>query len=325
MSAGGRSLRESVACRPLVIAGLRRSGTTVLWETLRLHPSLIGFDEPFHPRLWQGLRESTKGTWAELTALWNDTPAEFMPGAIPIEPFNELDRAVDAAQAAYFAALLAQNNSRVVVDIVRAWNKLPELISVTPQPYVVQLVRSPVPWVLSHLLPSGKGSWRKPIGDALRRVTAMRRKGHFDNWQYETIINHALATRHPLWGKVAIAPDRLAASPAYVKLLAFWWSANRTMAEDLADAAPGRHQILLVEDFMEYPGAAVEKILACIDLSTTAIDTSTVHPARWNRLHNNPAFAAAFDALGIPHKLLPGADPTSKTMASLLSCDDMVT
>lgn len=320
-SSAYRPRSGEVPTRPLLIAGLRRSGTTALWGALRAHQGLVAFDEPFHPRLWQGARESTKGTWAELTALWRDFPSDFVPGVRAIDPLGELDRAVDSAQAAYLAGLLAQNGGHVVVDVVRTWNKLPGLVSVTPSPFVVQLVRSPVPWALSHLIPSGRGSWRKPIGDALRRVTALKRRSHFDNWQYEAIITKALATNHPIWKEVAIAPERIAASPAYIKLLAFWWAANRTMANDLADVAPDRHRVLLAEDFMASPDTSLGQLLASAGLPSADLDTSNVHPARNDPLQHNPAFAAAFEILGIPRTLLPAAQPNSKTLVAAFSIE----
>ena len=88
------------ASHPLMIAGLRRSGTTALWQTLRAHPELTAFDEPFHPRLWQGVRESTKGTWAELTALWRTGPKELAPQATAIHREDELERSMTAGLAA---------------------------------------------------------------------------------------------------------------------------------------------------------------------------------------------------------------------------------
>ena len=194
--------------RPLVIVGLRRSGTTALWEALRAHPNLTAFDEPFHPRLWQGAREGTKGTWADLTALWRTEPSELAPGASPIEPLDELDPTAEDAQRTYFSVLLGQNGGAVVVDVVRTWNKMAALATVEPAPHVVLLVRSPAPWMLSHLLPSGAGTWKKLIGDVLRRHTAFTRRGLYNNWQYQTIIEHALKTRHPLCATSRCRPRR---------------------------------------------------------------------------------------------------------------------
>jgi hypothetical protein len=318
MNSAFAPLSDNAPTRPLVIAGLRRSGTTALWEALRQHSELVAFDEPFHPRLWQGARESTKGTWRELTALWRSSPSEYVPGAEAIAPLDELDRIANKGQVEYFSALLAHNGGQVVVDIVRTWNKLPQLVSVCPQPYVVQLVRSPVPWVLSHLIPSGRGSWRKPIGDVLRRFSALKRNRHFNNWQYETIIDAMLVTDHPAWRQVAISPKCLAASPAYIKLLAFWWAANRTMAQDLANVVPEQHRILLAEDFMASPSETLRQLLAASGLPHKSLDTSFVRPARKDQLQNERAFAEAFSYLGIPSSLLPTPSLTSQTLMTAL-------
>lgn len=304
--------------RPLLVLGLRRSGTTALWATLRQHPDLVAFDEPFHPRLWEGARESTKGTWAELTALWARDPSQLAPGAVPILPLEELAPSLSEGQRAYLCALLAQNGGRVVTDVVRGFCKAAALASVPPGPHVVQIVRSPVPWVLSHLLPSGRGSWRKPIGDSLRRWTALRRRGGFDNWQYETIVDAALSERHPIWTQAGLDPARLIGMRAFERLLAFWWAANARMARDLAQAAPGRHEILLAEAFMEAPRDALDGMLARAGLPGAALDVSEIRTPRLDPLAARPAFADAFGRLGIPPALLPQARPGSEALTAAL-------
>lgn len=306
----------SAAPLPVLVTGLRRSGTTALWRALA-HGAAFAFDEPFHPRLWDGARQNPKGTWTNLDALWREGPGDLVPGVRPIAPLEELSPAVDPAQAAYLATLLRRPGP-VVVDVVRCWNKMAALAPALPPVLVVQLVRSPVAFALSHLLPSGAGSWRKPVGDALRRASALWRRGWYDNWQMETIVNAALAAGHPVWDEAAMPADALAAAPAHVKLLAFWWGANRIMARALATALPGAHAILLAEDFMARPPRVAAALAAAGGRAVDPAGLAHVRPARAHPLAAAPAFARAFETLGIPAALLPAAAPDTAAVARAL-------
>lgn len=297
----------------LLISGLRRSGTTALWELLRSSPDLVTFDEPFHPELWTGVKNNHKGTWVELTALWPNGPQDLVPGVTPIHPPDELDPGLHPAQQAYLRALTVRDRP-AVIDVVRCWNKTADIAAADPELFILQLVRGPVPWVLSHLIPSGGTRWRFAIGTRLRRATAMRRRGNFDNWQYETIFTEALARAHPVLHGLGLGADELAQAPAHVKLLAFWWATNRTLYRDLCKAAPDRHSLLLAEDFMTDPGRVSVDLLSRLGLPSGSLDLLSVRPPRRDPLQSHPAWARAFDKLGIPAALLPGHAPESDTL-----------
>jgi len=297
----------------LLIAGLRRSGTTALWEVLRSAPGLVAFDEPFHPRLWTGVRDNHKRTWGELTALWQVGPTDLVPGVTPIEPLDELKPGLSPDQTAYLVRLMGQDRP-VVMDVVRHWNKLPALAAAGPNVHVVLLVRSPVPWVLSHLIPSGGEGWRFSLGTRFRRVMALQRQSGFDNWQYETILNTAIAKRHPVLESLAIEPDALARAPAYVKLLAFWWGANRHAYWALQRHGAGRHELLLAEDFMIDPATVAGRLMAPLNLNPKTLDFSSVHAPRRDPLGGADEWRRAFAQLEIPGTLLPTAKPDTTAL-----------
>jgi hypothetical protein len=298
----------------LLISGLRRSGTTALWELMRSSPDLVAFDEPFHPGLWTGVYDNHKRTWTELTALWREGPQDLVHGVAPIRPLDELDPDLAPAQAAYLRALLARDRP-VVIDVVRGWNKLPALAEAAPSVHLVLLVRSPVPWVLSHLIPSGGTGWRFALGTAWRRFSALRRRGDFDNWQYETILRAALDRRHPVFDEPCLSPEALDRAPAHVRLIALWWATNRHAYRMLdRHVAADRFDLLLAEDFMTDPAGVSERLLARAGLRAGGLACSMVRPPRRDPLQSHPAWARAFARLGLPDSLLPGAAPDSAAL-----------
>lgn len=301
----------------LLISGLRRSGTTALWEIFRTAPAITAFDEPFHPRLWTGVRDNPKGTWPELTSLWGTGPRDLVPNVTPITPLDELTSDLTPAQLLYLQTLLTQGRT-VVIDVVRHWNKLAALSAADPNLHIVLLVRSPVPWVLSHLLPSGGTGWRFLLGTKLRRATALWRRGNFDNWQYETIIDAALAQRHRVLEGMTLSPTALQSESAHVKLLAFWWAANRNSYRDLLSHAAGRFDVLLAEDFMSNPVTVAETLMSRGKFKHQTLDYKSIRAPGKDPLQNDRSWMRAFDRLNIPRCLLPEAAPTSATLRAAL-------
>jgi hypothetical protein len=288
--------------RAIVIFGLRRSGTTVLWETLRLDRRILAFDEPFHPRLWAGARQNEKGTWNELGTFW-DRERPDVAGATPILPLDELTPEFAPAQVRYFHDLLA-SHSRVAIDIVRGWNKAGNLLAAHRDVCAIHLLRHPVEWVTAHLLPSGGGTWRKRWADEYRRARFFARRRYFNNWQYEEIIEAALVSRHEIWDYVRLSPTALLSEPAYVKLLAFWWAANLRNHKLLANHACFR--TLTLSDFTLDPAQAGSGLYAAAGWSLPEGTGSFGHVNRtrpgW--MAQSARWADAAERLGIPSEVV---------------------
>jgi len=291
----------------LLISGLRRSCTTALWEVFRGHPSVRAFDEPFHPSLWEGERDNSKATWSELTALWSQTPLELVPGVSPITPAEETKPGLTPSQAAYIT-ILANADQHVVIDVVRCWNKMDGITGALPNVHIVQIVRSPVPWVLSHLTPSSIKNRQSFLMCKYRQTTALKRAKGYNTWKYEDIIENIIYNSPHLFREFNVDTDYLSRSPAYVKLLAFWWMANLRIFRSVVEMASNRYTFLLAEDFMRNPASVVCKLMAEIGLPSQTVDVSTIRAPKNNSLYSNSKWVSAFDAIGIPHSLLPAVD-----------------
>ena len=246
----------------ILISALRRSGTTVLWETFRLDPGLICYDEPFHPALWRGERENEKGTWRELGQAWQELGAPPVPGAEPIPPRDELDPDLSPEQIRYLRTLFSQEKP-VVADCVRTWSKLGALSREFEGVLLIHLVRHPMTWVNAHLLPTSTGlGWRRQLSDVYRQWSFFARRGFYDNWHYEEIVAHSLRADPELWRSIGRSVDDVARQPAYKKLLGFWWAATLRSERQLRAGFPDRSLTLSTDEFLLAPEQTIQSIYA---------------------------------------------------------------
>lgn len=291
--------------RMIVISGLRRSGTTALWECFRHHAEIAAFDEPFHPRLAEGARSNPKGTWRELSTFLGSNDS-VIPQAIA--PLEELEEQSSAEQADYLQSLSAAK-SHVAIDVVRCWNRLPSLYPSPTEVLTVQLVRDPLSWVTGHLLPSGKGTWKKALADRYRRASFFSRKGFFDNYHYETIISEALRQDHALWRHVKMTRAQLSKAPAYIKLLAFWWGTNVALFGALRNAgAPC--MITTLQDLSANPGRVTQSISEAAGWPAEWLNHSHITATRNAVGSTSGQWTDAAAMLGIPEAIVQpgGAD-----------------
>ncbi len=292
----------------VVITALRRSGTTALWQGFRGLPELDCFDEPFHPRLADGARENNKGTWPSLAAFLERSGAK----PVAIAPTAELTARPTSAEIAWMEALSGAA-PRVVMDVVRCWNRLPALCSDPDQVLFVMLVRAPAGWVTGHLRPSGNGTWRKTVMDVWRRASFFSRRGFYDNYHYETIIDAALAEEHPLWGSVTMSLQDLRRAPAYIKLLAFWWGVNLATYQSIKVAGVTRLTLTL-DEFSANPDFVMGGILEAAGWKNLNPDLSHVKSTRPSHGVAHPAWSRAARQLGIPAGLFAPGGTTSEAL-----------
>lgn len=290
---------ENLAVRGMLIVGLRRSGTTVFWNTFRKDISTCCFDEPFHPALWEGQILNSKGTWTELAKVWQKSGSIPVDGVMPIFPNEELSPLISPQQAQYFR-LLFEQNTKVVVDAVRIWNKLPALTNGIPNLQVIHLVRSPISWVTAHLIPPDVVSWRRQVKNVYRRTSFFRRQGGYNNWHYQEIVEEALRSNHPIWRFSNLKVPELMQQPAYVKLLAFWWAVTKHTHKSLQKINGSRHMTTTLEDFSRNPKDIMDRVYAQAGWFEFGEDLSHVRSVRPGWRNQSEKWADVFSLLGIP-------------------------
>ena len=304
-----------MSARSIVIYGLRRSGTTILWETLRKDSSTLCFDEPFHPRLWEGERQNAKNTWDELGEYWERNSPQHTHLVQCITSQDELSDKATQQQISYLRDLMRQGQ-RTAIDIVRGWNKATALLPPDIEAVAVLLLRPPIDWVTAHLLPSGSGTWKKEWADKYRRHAFFSRTGHFNNWQYEEIIDAALKAHHPMWEALPLSTSQLKSEPAFVKLLAFWWCANLITYRQLQSRPSSRFHVVTLADFTADPAGQMIGLykIAGWDLTADGLGYDHVSAPRSAWKSDAPEWHRAFELLGLP----PELQDSSKFTASFV-------
>ncbi|MEX0599986.1 MAG: sulfotransferase [Rhodothermales bacterium] len=168
------NLEPSGDRRHVIIVAQPRSGTTILWKTLRQDRRLVCFDEPFRPHLRRYvLQESDdkKQTMGEYLA----RPDLIESHWSTLQPFEEFDPNLVGHQRTYLQTLAAQGE-HVCMDFVRCSAHIAALRRAVPDALIVHLVRDPRAWVTSHLRPYGR--WMPGLPQAF-----FTHEGSFDFWR----------------------------------------------------------------------------------------------------------------------------------------------
>jgi hypothetical protein len=281
----------------VIIHGLRRSGTTILWETLRSAAHLRCYDEPFHPKLAAGARANHKGTWTEFASLLTNHSLK----PVPILPEDELLSESSPEQIGWLGAL-CNTAHPCVIDIVRGWNRAPGLHGACGPVLSVHLLRDPATWVAAHLLPTGAMTVRRRVAQVYRQTTFFSRRGFYDNYQYQTIIETALAQEHPVFGHVVLSCTALRREPAYIKLLAFWWGANQVLAQRLR-ASNSPSLTVTLPAFSRQPQIEIDRIARAAGWDALKVSTDAVRVGDRTFGETAPHWRRAARRLGLPEAL----------------------
>jgi hypothetical protein len=246
----------------LFVLGLRRSGTTILYDALREDPGLRCHYEP--------LREEAEtiggGSGARDEDLFADTRrererfrAQRYP-ELPIELFNwggprapELELDPDLPKHCWdlLAELLAQAED-VMVKETRLNHKLAALAEIAPGAAIVHLVRDPRAVTASMLLGRRRRTDIYPDADAFFTVRTGRRL-----WSSRRLSEEVIARRRPL--------DLPADIPDFLRPLLVWKAAFETTAGDGRRLFGDRYALVRLEDLRVAPRDHLARIYALAD------------------------------------------------------------
>lgn len=321
MAIGQASPNRGAPAQGVLICGMKRSGTTVLWETFRKDPRNLCFDEPFHPSLWQGKRQNGKGTWTELGPLFDRISSAFDKGPSAIRPIDELTRQSEPDQRRYLHDLM-QQSERTVIDEVRLWNRMPEILPDDFPIVVVHLLRDPVNWVTAQMMPSvGKSNnTKRRFFARLGELGFFRLKYGYNAWSYEEIVEASLAADHSIFRFIPGAERRRARLPAFQKLIALWWAANRETRSRLSTWRSGPVVSVSLSEFSANPTKVIGKIYSAAgwDLPEGLIDFAHVRPVRPSWKPRSSNWKRAFLELGLPAALSEAHELDGDALSAVL-------
>ena len=248
------------------IQGMRRSGTTILYDAFAEDPELQRFYEPFReeaetPGGGSGAR--TEDLFAETRELRRRFKRELRP-EVPLELFNhggprapvlELHPALPPWGVDLLGFFLEQAPN-VLVKEVRLFRKVPDLHRVDPGATLVHIVRDPRAVAGSMLLGRGqRHSVRYADADAF-----------FEAW-----------TRRKLWSSTAIARNVLAAGehegvergvPDFMRPLVVWKAAWDGLRTDGRRLFGERYVPIRLEDLRVDPEGELHRIYDAIGRAT---------------------------------------------------------
>jgi hypothetical protein len=243
----------------LFILGLRRSGTTVFWESFRRDARLVGYDEPFNPLLRELPRPEPKGTRDEFIALLGRDPERFWSLFCPIDRAGELQEGLSDPQRAYLRHLV-ESAEHVAIDTTRCHFKLAALRETVPDAHVVHLSRPAAAWASSHLAPqrSGLAGRARSIWE---RRTLFERRTRFGEWGMEEAMGSGPDS---LFGRrLAEAgrdPEAIFALPAAGRLLAYWKLHHDRVERDGPRLFGERFTTVAFADFCRDPAATLRRV-----------------------------------------------------------------
>jgi hypothetical protein len=203
----------------LFIQGMRRSGTTILYDALHADPELRCFYEPLREQDvtvggGSGARESD--AFAETRALrgefrrtrYPDVPIEFFNWGGPRDPELELERGLPDHCRDLLAFLLEQA-PHVAIKETRLYRKLAVMAELDPGAGLVHLVRDPRAVTASIMLGRGRRHLERfPDADAFFEARTKRKL-----WSSRRISERILESE---------AGGGLADPPDFIRVLLVW-------------------------------------------------------------------------------------------------------
>jgi len=288
----------------LIIAGLRRSGTTIFWETFRQDRRLLCYDEPFNPLLHVLPGRTGLKAPEEFIRLVERDPLAFWERFSPIHFTDELREGLSDRQTDYLRYLAASAEA-VVIDVTRCQFKFRALHAVAPEAVLVHLYRPPESLATSHLLPSSKG-WRGKARQLVNRRGFWSRGGRYDYWSFESIIGGSPLS---LFGRrleeIGLDPRVVYGLPAVGRLMALWRVNYERAERDGASIFGEKFVSQSFDRFCREPEPALRRIYASLGLSLPELDLSRVHPPNGPYRPDSAEWSRHRRLLGLPEIRCP--------------------
>ena len=263
----------------LIIAGLRRSGTTIFWRTFRQDSRFVCYDEPFNPHLCVLPAHTRLKAPEEFVDLIRADPRAFWEAFTPIHFTQELKTGFSDREAAWLR-FLAGTGEAVALDTTRCAFKISALRKAAPAAVLVHLYRPPASLASSHLLPSSEG--RK---GQLKRWAARRgfwsRADRYNGWSFESIVGESTSSFFAERLRDAgLDAETVYGLPAVGRLLAYWKVCFERIERDGRREFGDRFVSQSFDRFCRQPEGVVRTIYEVLGMTPPEPDFSAVHPAR---------------------------------------------
>jgi len=261
----------------LIIAGMRRSGTTIFFETVAQDRSLVCYDEPFNP--WLEKLPSTVGLKnpVEFEQLLRKDASEFWRKYVPIHTSQELKPGLSDKEREYLD-YLAATGDHVMTDVTRCHFKVAALKEAAPDAVLLHLYRPASQIATSHLLPSGK-SRREKLRKWVLRQNFWTRPDRYDFWYFETIVGRSPGTLFAeRLAQIGLDPQAIYRAPAVAKVLAYWRVNFERIEIDGPEQFGDRFISQSFVDFCRDPRGVLGQVYERMGLPMPDFDFRRIHP-----------------------------------------------
>lgn len=300
----------------IFLIGLRRSGTTTLFDLFRQDKRLVCYDEPFNPLIRDIPARDEWGTKQEYIDLYNRSPAAFWDRYAYIDGVDEIRPGMEPRQRAWLRTLLDSAPS-TFMDFTRVHYKLADLHAACPDALLIHLHRSPAAFAASHILPSPWQADRK-LKYWRARLAFWRITQKYNTWGLETVIGRAPTTFcGEALARAGLDAGRIYAANAVTKLLAFWLLNFRQARADGTALFGNRYVQIPFEQFTRAPQAYMNWIYARLGMAPADFDFSKIRQAPPPPFATHPGWDKAASVAGLDPRawrhdgdlVLENADP----------------
>lgn len=288
----------------LFVIGLRRSGTTILFDALGQDPDLRCFYEPLREdseTIGGGSGATTIDVFADTRDKRDRFRAENYP-ELQVELFNwggprapeiELDPDLPEHISGLLASLLAEA-PEVVIKETRLHHKLGAVAELDPDAAIVHLVRDPRAVCASMLLGRRRRTDIYPDADTFFTARTGRRL-----WASRRIAENLLERYRTL--------ELQADIPDFLRPLLVWRAAFATTTDDGERLFGERYSMVRLEDLRADPAGELERIYGLLGRQApqpvTAWAQENIRRDATIHLANDPRWAQGARAVGMEREL----------------------
>lgn len=260
----------------IIIVGMRRSGTTILFDCLDEDGRFDSYYEPF----CRGKINIGGGSGARNIAFGkklNNIRREFISREklfLPLEFFNlgagtnfrrELEEGIPPLFQEYLKFITSRNEF-TLMKFVRVSYKIRALHGLFPEAKIIHIIKDPRRIVMSHVFGrtngrpmTVKGKLKRLARRRLWRLTFFSRKTGFNNWNSENLINFIIQS-DPKY-------DVFKKAPAFEKLMLLWKLLYRRTRRDGLKCYTSNYLEIRLEDLSYDPTSTIESIYDFLQLS----------------------------------------------------------
>jgi hypothetical protein len=289
----------------IFILGLRRSGTTIFWETFRQDRRLRCYNEPWNPVLRELPAEIPNGSRREFIERFREDPAAFWRHFAPIGRIEELQSDFSDRQLRYLRWLIDPFES-ACIDETRCHFRVGALHAAVPDATVVHLFRAPAAFATSHLVPTASGGSRANLlAQRWGRVGFFTRASRFNHWGIEELIGDQPESLFGLrLREIGLDPAAVYALPAAGRLLALWRLGFETVEREAPRLFGARFVSVAFEAFCRDPRGVVERVYAAAGSKPPELDLRRIQPAKPAHRADDPRWRRLFAQVGLAERWL---------------------